>query len=361
VTTKTYPCTQCGAKLEFAAGQHALVCPYCGNKNAIETDQVSQQQAQQELDYQAYLEKQAGNETSIEAQLVKCNGCGAQSQLPAHVVADRCPFCAAPLIASHAYKQRIIQPKAIAPFLIKEAQARQEFKQWIDSLWFAPNALKQAYRAAYGLKGIYIPYWTYDAKSDTDYRGQRGINHTRTETYSENGETRTRQVTVTHWTPVAGHVQVSFDDVLVMASQSLPTNYADNLAPWNLSQLQAYTDDYVAGFTVEAYQVGLQNGFTQAQTVMEAEIQTAIRYDIGGDHQRIDDMYPQYHHIQFKHILLPIWLSSYQYGGKSYRFLVNGQSGKVKGERPYSVWKIAGAVLLGLSLVAGVVFMMQQT
>ena len=360
MTTKTYPCTQCGAKLEFAAGQHALVCPYCGNKNAIETDVSVQLQAQHELDYQAYLEQQAGNEANIEAQVVKCTACGAQSQFAAHVVADRCPFCATPMIAANAYRQRIIQPKGIAPFLIKEAQARQEFKRWIESLWFAPNALKQAYRAAYGLKGIYIPHWTYDAQTDTDYRGQRGTNHTRTETYTEDGETRTRQVTVIHWGPVSGQVHVNFDDVLVMASNSLPSNYADSLAPWDLSQLQGYTDDYVSGFTVEAYQVGLQNGFTQAQGVMEVEIQRAIREDIGGDHQQIDDMNPYYHHIQFKHILLPIWLSSYQYGGTSYRFLVNGQSGKVKGERPYSGWKIAGAVLLGLSLVAGVIWLAQH-
>ncbi len=54
----------------------------------------------------------------------------------------------------------------------------------------------------------------------------------------------------------------------------------------------------------------------------------------------------------FKHILLPIWMAAYKYGGKSYRFVVNAQTGKVQGERPWSAWKITGAVIAGL-IVAG--------
>jgi predicted RNA-binding Zn-ribbon protein involved in translation (DUF1610 family) len=351
VTTKTYPCTQCGAKLEFAPGQLALKCPYCGNQNQIEADATEQAIAYEELDYQAYLSKQAGNETVIEQQTVKCTGCGAQSQFGQNIVSDRCPFCAAPMIAANAYAKRQILPKAIAPFDIKESDARKKFSDWVRGLWFAPNALKRAYRAERGLKGIYTPYWTYDADSDTSYQGQRGVDYTVTESYVQNGETKTRQVTKTNWYPAAGEVQVSFDDVLVIASKTLPKQYADNLAPWHLDKLQGYRDDYVSGFTVEAYQVALEPGFVDARAIMEDGIRSAICRDIGGDHQRITAMQPRYSNISFKHILLPIWLSTYKYGEKTYRFLVNGQTGEVQGERPYSYWKIAGAVLFAFAVV----------
>ncbi len=357
MTTKTYPCTQCGAKLEFAPGQFALKCPYCGNQNQIEADATEQAIAYEELDYQTYLSKQAGNEATIEQQTVKCTACGAQSQFGQHIVSDRCPFCAAPMIAANAYAKRQIQPKAIAPFDIEETDARKKFSDWVHSLWFAPNALKRAYRAERGLKGIYTPYWTYDADSDTTYQGQRGDDYTVTETYVQNGQTQTRQVTKTDWSLASGRVQVSFDDVLVIASKTLPKQYADNLAPWNLNKLQAYRDDYVSGFTVEAYQVPLEPGFVDARDIMEDAIREAICRDIGGDHQRITAMQPHYSNISFKHILLPIWLSSYKYGDKTYRFLVNGQTGEVQGERPYSYWKIAGAVLLALLLLTIVIAM----
>ncbi|MBR7801759.1 hypothetical protein [Undibacterium fentianense] len=351
MTTKTYPCSLCGAKLEFSPGQHALKCPYCGGQNQIEVDASVQSVSNEELDYQDYLNKQAGNEAVIEQQTVKCTACGAQSQFGQHIVSDRCPFCAAPMIAANAYSKRQIQPKAIAPFDVKESEARKKFSDWVAGLWFAPNALKRAYRADRGLKGIYTPYWTYDAESHTTYQGQRGDDYTVTENYIQDGETKTRQVTKTDWTFVAGEVDVNFDDVLVIASKTLPKQYADNLAPWNLNKLQSYRDEYVSGFTVEAYQIPLEPGFVDARSIMEDTIRNTICRDIGGDHQRITAMQPRYSKISFKHILLPIWLSSYKYGEKTYRFLVNGQTGEVQGERPYSYWKIAGAALCVFAMI----------
>ncbi|WP_374348843.1 hypothetical protein [Chitinimonas sp.] len=361
MTTTFYPCTSCGAKLEYAPGQHALKCPYCGAENAIEAAAPeAAAEAVEELDFKAYLAKQAGNEPTLERQTVKCPGCGAASQLPPNVTADRCPFCAAPLIASAAYTQRTIQPKAVAPFDINERDARSRFKNWIDGLWFAPNALKKAHRAENGLKGIYLPYWTYDANTQTPYVGERGDVYFETETYTEDGERKTRQVERVRWWPVSGNVSVSFDDVLVPASSSVPRNYAAELAPWRLDRLQPYREDFLSGFTVEAYQLGLEPGFGEAQKQMVPEIEQAICHDIGGDRQRVVSMVPSYYDVTFKHILLPIWLSSYRYGDKTYRFLVNGQTGTVQGERPYSAWKIAGAVAWGVAIVLVVLKLMHK-
>ncbi|WP_269531105.1 zinc ribbon domain-containing protein [Chitinimonas sp. BJYL2] len=362
MTTQTYPCTACGAKLQFAPGQHALQCPYCGAQNAIpEADQAVQDTAVAELDYQHFLDQAAGNEATIERQTVKCPACGAQSQLPEHTTADKCPFCTAPLIASKATSLRLIQPRAVAPFEIPEADARNRFRGWIDGLWFAPNALKQAYRAATGLKGLYLPYWTYDANTDTPYTGERGDYYYVTETYTENGVTKTRQVQRVRWSPAAGQVAVSFDDITVPASRSLPQDYLNGLEPWRLSGLKPYREDYLAGFTVEAYQIGLQPGFEIARGEMEGGIRNAIERDIGGDLQRIHSMSPRYFDITFKHILLPVWLSSYQYGGKTWRFLVNGQTGEVQGERPWSYWKIGFAVLGGLLVLLFVLMLLSES
>lgn len=352
MSTTYYPCTSCGARLEFAPGQHALKCPYCATENQIATaDGAQRSDAVQELDYNSYLEQAAGNEALIERQTVKCPGCGAASQLAQNMAADRCPFCATPLIAANAYAQRTIQPRAIAPFQIRDQQARESFKKWIRGLWFAPNALKRSYRESSGLKGIYLPYWTYDSDSHTSYQGERGDHYYTTETYTENGMTRTRQVRRTRWSPAWGEVFVHFDDVTVPATRALPLDYLNKLEPWNLGALQPYRDEYVSGFVVEAYQTGLQSGFTLARERMEDGIRVAIRRDIGGDEQRIHSMNPRFSAITFKHILLPIWLSSYQYEGKTWRFLVNGQTGEVQGERPWSAWKIAGAILLVVVLV----------
>jgi len=79
-----------------------------------------------------------------------------------------------------------------------------------------------------------------------------------------------------------------------------------------------------------------------------------VKFDIGGDRQRVHDIDTDVRDITFKHVLLPIWMAAYKYRGNSYRFVVNGRTGRVQGERPWSAWKIAFAVVLGLIVAAGV-------
>ena len=81
---------------------------------------------------------------------------------------------------------------------------------------------------------------------------------------------------------------------------------------------------------------------------MEAQ----IREDIGGDAQRIDQMTVRLDDVTFKPILLPIRVAAYKYRGQSYRFVVNGQTGRVQGERPWSWIKITLAVLAALVIIA---------
>ena len=144
----------------------------------------------------------------------------------------------------------------------------------------------------------------------------------------------------------------AFTDVLVVASDSLPRKNLRALEPWTLSELTPYTADYLSGFRAEGYTVDLGPGYEIGKERMADVIRADIRRDIGGDEQRIGSVATDYDEERFKHILLPIWMAAYRYKGKSYRFIVNGQSGRVQGERPYSAWKIAFAVTLGLVFAA---------
>ena len=134
----------------------------------------------------------------------------------------------------------------------------------------------------------------------------------------------------------------------------MPKRYTDGLAPWDLTALSPYTPEILAGFRAEGYTVTLEEGLGEARAIMDRRIERDVRFDIGGDRQRISDIQTQVKDVTFKHILLPVWMAVYKYRGKTYRFVVNGQSGRVQGERPWSAIKIAIAVIIGL-IVAGVV------
>jgi predicted RNA-binding Zn-ribbon protein involved in translation (DUF1610 family) len=344
-------CKGCSGKLQFAPGTNHLICPYCGMENEIEvTTEILE-----ELDFEKFVSEFHEQSNVQEVITIKCQGCGAQTTFNPNIVSDSCPCCGSPQVIKNASSNHSIQPKAILPFAIDQNKAFDEFRKWINKLWFAPNKLKKYSQQNEKLTGLYIPYWTYDSNTSTDYQGERGIDYQTTESspVTENGkvEMKTRTVTRTRWNSVSGHVDNTFDDVLVVASKSLPKLFVENLEPWGLESMVPFDERYLSGFKTESYQIDLKEGFDDAKTKMNDKIKSSVCRDIGGDRQRITTLNTTYNSITFKHILLPIWISAYLYNDKIYRFLINGRTGEVQGERPYSKIKITLAILVVVIVV----------
>ena len=147
----------------------------------------------------------------------------------------------------------------------------------------------------------------------------------------------------------------SFDDVLIPATLSLPANRLAALELWDLPELKPYNPAFLSGFKAQRYQVDLQQGFALMKDLIAPAIQNAVRNDIGGDEQRIDSLSTSYSEITFKHLLLPVYAGAYRYNSKLFQILVNGRTGEIQGERPYSAWKIALLVVTILIVVLIVV------
>lgn len=351
-------CKECGALLKYAPGTVHLKCEYCGCANEIK--EAVEATIIEEIDFEKFLNE---NDSGIEKQeiiTIKCGNCGAATTLKPNVTSDSCPFCASPIVITGGTANSIIKPKYLLPFKIDQKTAFDDFKNWIKSLWFAPNDLKNYVDNAEKLNGMYIPYWTYDSKTVSDYSGQRGDNYTTVESYTtvENGKTVTRERTVTRirWSYASGTVYNDFDDVLVLASNSLPESYTNALEPWDMGNITAYNDKFLSGFRSESYQVDVKTGFEKSKVIMSGAIRDTVCNDIGGDHQKITSVSTIYNDITFKHILLPIWLSAFRYNEKVYRFMINGRTGEVQGERPYSTIKIILTVLAGIAIGVGIYF-----
>jgi predicted RNA-binding Zn-ribbon protein involved in translation (DUF1610 family) len=329
------------------------VCPYCGATNEI----AKSPQRVRELDFEAALAAAENAADVQEILTVKCKECGAESTLPPDVVSAPCPFCGSGLVTT-AESRKAIKPGAILPFRVTRQEAETSYRRWIGKLWFAPGDVKRLARLEAALSGVYVPYWTYDADTVTDYVGERGDVYYTTETYTAmvNGRptTQTRQVRHVRWTPARGRVANAFDDVLVRATSALPSKYLDALEPWDLPNLTPYRDEYLSGFRTDSYQVDLAKGFAAARELMQPTIDSSIRSDIGGDEQRIHDERTVYHDVTFKHVLFPVWISAYRYRAKIYRILVNARTGETQGERPWSVAKIV-LLVLGVLAALGVV------
>lgn len=351
-----FPCTNCGGHLAYAIGTDDLKCTYCGRHHEIEIPDV----AIDELSLPKGLEKlERTRDLGKTEQLLKCPNCAAQFDLDESLHSGDCPFCGTSVVTSTGEVHEF-SPQALLPFAINRDEAFAAYSKWIKSRWFAPSKLKDHAREGKSLKGVYIPYWTYDSDTATSYTGQRGDVYyvRRMVTVMENGRyvRRSRMVPKVRWTPVSGRTDRHFDDLLIGATKTLPRKITDWLEPWDLEKLVPYTEEYLSGFQSEVYQVALDEGFTHAQRVMQQTIRRDVSQAIGGDQQRIHRLNTNHSNTTFKHVLLPLWTAAFTFKGKTFRFVVNGRNGKTRGERPYSIIKIAiagvaAAAVMGTAVV----------
>jgi DNA-directed RNA polymerase subunit RPC12/RpoP len=359
VSSSTFACMNCGADLKHQPGTTQLKCDSCGENNAI----PASDEKIVELDFHAFLAQAEGASDSLALQTVKCEVCGATPSLEAHLQSAMCPYCASPLVIANAHTEKLIKPKALLPFKLEMSGALESFKTWVRKLWFAPGALKKAAYSLEQLKGVYIPYWTFDSRTESAYTGQRGDYYTTNETYqtTENGKsvTRTRQVRRIRWSYRSGRIGHFFDDLLVAATESLPAKKVQDLEPWDLENLVGFDEKFLSGYITEKYRVGLTQGFDLAKVRMDAFIRGLVGKDIGGDQQRIVSLRTGYSEITFKHVLLPIYLSAYRFNNKVYQFMVNGRTGEVQGDRPWSAAKTAIAIAAGLAIIGGIIAAIQ--
>lgn len=348
IGSDTFYCNGCGAALKYKPGTTFLHCDYCSTDTPIDVRVVDEVQ---ELDFMQYAH-QFENLNTGTSKIIGCRKCGAESAFDESLKSMECPYCCTPLIESDVHEERLIQPSYLLPFHISDNDIQTCLTKWIKSLWFAPNKLKKRALYSYQLQGIYIPCWTYDAQTNTDYTGQRGDNYTVTTGSGKNRRTETR----TRWSRRSGHISLFFDDVMVPASKLIAGDIMNKISDWDTKNMVETDKRFFSGFLTEKYILTHTSGYETAKNIMYWQIESAIRRDIGGDKQIIDSRKTVFSNIKFKLILLPVYMSSYTYKSKLYHFFVNGRNGKVTGDRPYSAIKITLAVLCALALIALIVW-----
>ncbi len=350
--TRHFPCEGCGADLVFGIGVQALKCSHCGFEKAIT---VSGEVV--ERDFMSGLQKQrqmrnSESQSGSSAEEVECAGCGSKLLFEDGKISSSCGYCGAPLQNAKATDgSDRLAIDGVLPFGIDREHARKNLREWVASRWFAPSEFKS--RGVQGrFEGMYCPFWTFDAMTASFYRGERGEDYTVEVGSGDDRRTETR----TRWYRVDGNFQRFFDDVIVPGIRDEFLELMRKIEPWPFTDLQPYDGALLAGKQAKAYDVDLEPAFGDAQRQIDDSIRDEVRRRIGGDRQRVHSVDTSYDAVTYKYVLLPTWSLAYRYNEKTYRVLVNGATGEVQGERPWSIAKIAAAVLSAAAVIGGALY-----
>jgi len=343
IRTENFICPNCGATMKWNITKQQFECTACRVPGEIKTtyDKVI------EHAFEGYFEREKGTVSFEEEICVICSTCGAEVAFDKNETATICSMCGSSHVAVSDQKNGV-PPDGIIPFKIDKYQAQENFRKWIKKQWFAPNALKKSYQEG-RLNGIYVPFWTYDAHAVGRYHGKGG--HVRVEK-GRDGKTRTH----TTWHSVSGTVANSYDDIQVCATDKNVQIVIGNALPYNTSTgSKPYSNAYLSGFGAEKYAIKADDGFEEAKNIIERNLTAMAEREIlgrGYDKASVHGIDVTYENVKYKHVLLPAWFSSFSYNGKNYLYIINGETGKVAGQRPYSAIKIIVFILAIIAVIA---------
>lgn len=332
-------CPCCAGTISYDPAKGRLVCPYCGHEQEIETDDKALEQ-----DFLTAQNAEENFSWGENSKTVICENCGGESVYDELATSNICPFCGSNHVMPAATKKSIA-PHGIVPFNVTKEQANTNFTKWLKGQIFAPSAVKKQAKAA-GMTGLFFPVWTFDADTTSKYTAQAGYTTT-------TGSGKDRHTTTTYRN-VSGVYCSKIDDAVVFATDRQDPALLDKILPYNTNGAKPYDPQFLAGFVSERYSVGLKDGWVRGQAVIRGllteEVECEVLEKHHADEVRAVNLTTLYQNIKHKYLMLPIWTANFSYKEKIYRFMVNGETGKVGGKFPLSPIRVAIAVLLVAAL-----------
>ncbi len=337
------PCAACGTPLE----PEDKFCPGC--RTPVQGSKFKVQSSNATL--------------NSPAKHFQCQQCGAEVVTDPNQRSYVCAFCDSTYVVELPLAQTGRQPpEFVIGFAVTPEQAQEAYRGWLhENDWFRPGDLAKA-SVADKLKGVYLPFWAFTMRADSRWQAQIGEYWYRTETYTTTDskgriQTRTRQVQETEWWPLGGRHHRYYSGYLVSGSKGLPHDQSLRIQPFNLPALKRYEPYFLAGWLAEEYSVGREEALATCREEFERREQANIGAFLPGDRHSGLAVESQFSQISSDLCLLPVYILSYRYQDKVYRFLMNGQTGKVAGDKPVSQTRIAIAVgvIVAIVLVIGLI------
>lgn len=350
------PCPNCGSPVEPLD----KFCPACGAPHAVAAPQPRRGSPAEVVTAEVLPESAAdrADDEEPDKRYFRCESCGSEVGVDPEQRSYVCPFCDSTYVVEFAPETSGRQrPEFIIGFAVTPDDALEKFRHWLaNNSWFRPGDLAQA-KIEEKMKGVYLPFWSFSMLAESRWGAEIGEYWYTTETYTTTDskgrtQTRTRRVQHTEWWNLSGQHHRYYSGYLVSGSRGLSQADAERIKPFQLPALKRYEPYFLAGWLAEEYSVAREAALDASQQYFYAQEQRNITLFLPGDTSRGLQVSTRFRDANSDLCLLPVYVLSYRYQEKIYRFLVNGQTGKLAGDKPVSWRRIGVAIGIGVAVVA---------
>lgn len=342
-----FSCPNCLARTAYSARDGGLKCTNCGYYEPPEQEAVGK--AAEQFEFKAEVYQQAAHGWGEVREEIECQNCYAVFSLPEGQLTSECPFCGSRKVIHHKASQDALRPRFLIPFTKTPEDIAPKVTDWLGKNWMVPATLRRKARL-HEFTGIYLPFWTFDADTSGTWRAQVGVKKTRR--YYSNGQWRTQSYVDWQWRN--GRVHRDFDDFIVSGTKHVTQGILSGMSNYNMQELTAYDPKFLAGWQAQAYEIQLDEAWENGRELMREKVRNDARNDAlsgDGDHVKNMSVSLNYRDESWRYVLLPVYLSAFNYQRETYQFVANGQTGSVAGSRPVDWFKVY--LVVGLWMIPG--------
>jgi len=352
-----FKCPNCGATTAFDPRVESVTCSNCGSVYAIHAQRVGRNAS--EFEFTLDTLNSAPRGWGSTRRDLHCENCGANISIAPTELSNTCPFCGSNRVAARAAMPAAFRPRFIIPFKIVRDGCPKLAQAWLQRGWLYPRNLVRAARGAQ-FTGIYLPFWTFSAQVNALWRAEVG--HEREERYFDVDSMKFKTRTVLDWKWETGKTNLPFTNVISTGTKHVPAELLEQLEPFELNALTTYEPAYLAGWRAQSYEIPLDTAWEAARARMRELVREMSVEQIDSKHVRNFSLNAAFDEEAWRLILLPVFLAAYRFQGKTYQLVINGQTGKVAGQKPVAwtrIWLLVAALVLPGVLLAGVGLMLR--
>ena len=348
---KEYKCPSCGGTLEFNTAAQKMKCPYCDSEFDMDTlksldEDLNKVNSQDDLNWQEHEDKEWDDDEQNNLRTYVCKSCGGEIISDSNTVATSCPYCGNAVVMSNNVTGNM-KPDFVIPFKLDKKAAKNTLNKFVSGKRLVPKVFKDQNHID-EIKGIYVPFWLYDASVDAD------INYTATRIakWSDSSYHYTR----TDFYSVSRGGSIEFDNVPVDGSSTMPDDLMESIEPFDFSEAVDFQTAYLAGYFADKYDVDAKQSISRANDRIKVSTEENFKNTVMGYATvTTNNSYINLLNGDTKYALYPVWILNTSWNGQNYLFAMNGQTGKMVGDLPVdksAFWRWFGILAAILSVLA---------